>query len=101
MDKDGAHVPLPLREAVTEATFRAEVGAWAQQIGVQPHEVRLRSMKRKWASCSSSGRLTFDTGLLRQASDFRNEAVVHELLHLKVPNHGQLFRSLLRSHLSG
>lgn len=65
------------------------------------HEVRLRSMKRKWASCSSSGRLTFDTGLLRQASDFRNEAVVHELLHLKVPNHGQLFRSLLRSHLSG
>jgi len=25
---------------------------------------------------------------------------IHELLHLKVPNHGRLFRSLLRSHLS-
>ena len=56
-------------------------------------------MKRKWASCSSRGRLTFDTGLLRQPAAFRAEAIVHELVHLKVPNHGRLFRSLVRSHL--
>ena len=51
-------------------------------------------------SCSTAGRLTFDIGLLGQPAAFRAEAVVHELLHLKVPNHGQLFRSLLRSYLS-
>jgi predicted metal-dependent hydrolase len=58
-------------------------------------------MARKWASCSSRGRLTFDTSLLRQPARFRAEAVVHELLHMKVPNHGKLFKALLRAHLNG
>jgi predicted metal-dependent hydrolase len=89
-----------LEQAVPAAVFKAEVDTWARRVGVEPKEIRLRPMKRKWASCSSSGRLTFDTGLLRQPAAFRAEAIVHELLHLKVPNHGRLFRSLLRSHLS-
>ncbi|HQU72418.1 MAG TPA: M48 family metallopeptidase, partial [Calditrichia bacterium] len=25
--------------------------------------------------------------------------IVHELLHLKVPNHGKLWKSLMRAHL--
>ena len=58
-------------------------------------------MKRKWASCSSKGRLTFSPEPLRQPAAFRREAIVHELLHLKVPNHGPLFRSLLRAYLAG
>ena len=37
--------------------------------------------------------------LLMQPAKFRREAIVHELLHLKVPNHGKLFRSLLRAYL--
>ena len=44
--------------------------------------------------------LTFDTELLRQRDSFRVEAVVHELLHLKVPNHGNLFKALLRAQLA-
>ena len=90
-----------LEEAVPAAVFKAEVETWARRIGVQPKEIRLRPMKRKWASCSGAGRLTFDTGLPSQSAAFRAEAIVHELLHLKVPNHGKLFRSLLRSHLAG
>jgi len=56
-------------------------------------------MRRKWASCSSKGRLTFDLELLRAEPRFRIEVIVHELLHLKLPNHGKLFQSLLRAHL--
>jgi predicted metal-dependent hydrolase len=56
-------------------------------------------MKRKWASCSSIGRLPFDQGLLRRPASFRREVIVHELRHLKVPNHGPLFRRLLRAYL--
>ena len=101
MSKRAAGTLDLLEEAVPAAVFRAEVETWARRIGVEPKEIRVRPMKRKWASCSSSGRLTFDNGLLRQPAHFRAEAIVHELLHLKVPNHGRLFRSLLRSHLSG
>ena len=88
-----------LEDAVPADLFKAEVRAWAQRIGVEPIAVTIRPMKRKWASCSSHGRLTFDTGLLRQPAAFRRQVIVHELLHLKVPNHGPLFRSLLRAYL--
>ncbi|WP_299755695.1 M48 family metallopeptidase, partial [uncultured Chloroflexus sp.] len=45
------------------------------------------------------GRLTFDTDLLRQPAEFRREVIIHELLHLKVPNHGKVFKALLRAYL--
>lgn len=98
--KPKPHLPLSLEETVGAAVFKAEVVAWAQRIGVHPREIRLRPMKSKWASCSSKGRLTFDTALLRKPARVRAEAVIHELLHLKVPNHGKLFKSLMRTHLA-
>lgn len=96
-----AHVPggEPLAEPIDVEAFKAEVRAWAECIGVDPAEVHVRPMKRKWASCSSRGRLTFDSGLLWQSDRFRDEVIVHELLHLRVPNHGRVFRTLVRSHL--
>lgn len=90
----------PLEELVPLEVFKAEVQTWAERLGVQPKEVHVRPMKRKWGSCSSNGRLTFSTDLLTQPAAFRREVIVHELLHLKVPNHGALFRALLRAYLA-
>lgn len=90
----------PLEEAVPADLFKAEVRAWARRIGVEPTSITIRPMRRKWASCSSQGRLTFSLDLLRQPASFRREVIVHELLHLKIPNHGTLFRSLLRAYLA-
>jgi predicted metal-dependent hydrolase len=87
--------------AWTDASFRARVHEWAARIGAHPVEIRLRPMRRKWASCSSSGRLTFDTSLLRCEREFGDFVIVHELLHLQVPNHGKLFKSLLSALIPG
>ena len=89
----------PLEDVVSKDIFKAEVRAWAKRIGVEPKELHVRAMSRKWGSCSTSGRVTFDADLMIQPADFRKEVIVHELLHLKVPNHGKLFRSLLRAYL--
>jgi len=89
----------PLEDVVTKDIFKAEVQAWSKQIKVTLKAVHVRPMKRKWGSCSSAGRATFSTDLLTQPAKFRREAIVHELLHLKVPNHGKLFKSLLRAYL--
>ncbi len=89
----------PLEEAIPADLFR-EVRAWSQRIGVEPREVHIRPMKRKWASCSARGRLTFDADLLRQPANKRAEVIVHELLHLKVPNHGPVFRALFKAYLA-
>jgi predicted metal-dependent hydrolase len=81
--------------------FKAEVRVWAERLEVEPAEIHIADMRRKWASCSTRGRVTFATDLLAQPEPFRNEVIVHELLHLKVPNHGPLFRALLAAHLGG
>ena len=86
---------------ISRDEFKAEVWNWARQLEVEPREVHLTGMRRKWGSCSPRARLTFDTALLQQPEEFRREAIVHELLHLKVRNHGPLFRALLTTALSG
>jgi predicted metal-dependent hydrolase len=89
----------PLEDVIPREILRAEVNAWARRIGVEPKEVHIRPMSRKWGSCSTNGRLTLDAGLLIQPADFRKQVIVHELLHLRVPNHGKLFKALLRAYL--
>lgn len=94
------HGLQPSTDAIIAANFRREVRRWSKRIGVEVREIRIRSMKRKVASASSAGRLTFDSSLLGESSEGRAEVVIHELVHLKVGNHGPLFRSLVRSHLA-
>jgi predicted metal-dependent hydrolase len=69
-----------------------------RQIVMRPEMLHLKRLRSKWASASSTGRLTFNTDLLREPSDFRMEVIVHELLHLKVPNHGKVFKALLKAY---
>jgi predicted metal-dependent hydrolase len=89
----------PLETTVPKEIFKAEVAAWAKRIGVEPKQLHVREMRNKWGSCSTAGRVTFDTELLTRPSNFRREVIVHELLHLKVPNHGRVFKALLRAYL--
>jgi predicted metal-dependent hydrolase len=56
-------------------------------------------MSRKWASCSTAGALSFSTDVLSLESALVDYVIVHELLHLRVPNHGRLWKSLMRAYL--
>lgn len=72
---------------------------WAERIGVHPRRIQIQQMTRKWASCSSSGVVTFSAELISGERNFGEAVIVHELIHLKVRNHGSLFRSLFRAYL--
>jgi len=91
----------PDEEPIPAKVFKAEVRYWAEIVGVPAREIHLRPMRRKWASASLRGRLTFSTDLLHQPADFRREVIVHELVHLKLGNgsHGKLFKVLVRGYL--
>ena len=84
---------------MTPEEFKQDVRIWAAEVDVDPKEIHLRKMKRKWASCSSRGRLTFDPSLLDEPEEVRSKAILHELLHLRYPNHGKMFRILLDVYL--
>lgn len=81
------------------ATFKARVTHWAHKLGVEVESVTIRDMKRKWASCSTRGRLTFDSEVVVMPTELQDCVIVHELLHFSVPNHGRLWKSLMRAHL--
>src|SRR5215471_1407333 len=83
----------------TTHELKTAVSEWAAKVKARPKQIRVQPMARKWASCSSNGRITFNSELFAQPYRFQEFVIVHELLHLKIPNHGKLFKSLLSAHL--
>lgn len=82
-----------------KAAFKQRVRDWSQKLDVEVARLAIRPMKRKWASCSTNGHVNFNSELLHKDRKFQDYVIVHELLHLRVPNHGKLFKSLMRAHL--
>ena len=79
--------------------FKERVRNWADKLDVDVAWLGVRPMKNKWASCSTSGHLNFNSDLLALDADLWDYVIVHELLHFFVPNHGRLWKSLMRAHL--
>jgi predicted metal-dependent hydrolase len=79
--------------------FKARVFEWAEKLGVKASAIYLRPMRRKWASCSTAGTLSFNDELIGMDREVGDYVIVHELLHFAVPNHGRLWKSLMRAHL--
>ncbi len=79
--------------------LKALVERWASRIGVRPTSVQIQRMTTKWASCSPAGRICLSRDLLREGAPFQEAVIVHELLHLRVSNHGKLFKSLMTAFL--
>ena len=79
--------------------FKARVCAWADKLEVKVRGLYVRPMRTKWASCSTAGTLSFNDELLGLDKKLGDYVIVHELLHFSVPNHGKLWKSLMRAHL--
>lgn len=79
--------------------FKARVLEWAAKLDVKAHSIYVRPMSRKWASCSTAGTLSFNDELIGMDPKLGDYVIVHELLHFSVPNHGKLWKMLMRAHL--
>jgi predicted metal-dependent hydrolase len=85
---------LTPREAIT-----GMVEAWAARLGVEPGRVTFRDMRRKWGSCSSRAQITLSTRLTWVAPHLAEYVVLHELVHLRVFNHGKDFKAMMSAHM--
>ena len=83
----------------TKKAFKDRVRYWAKKFDVDVVWLGVRPMRNKWASCSTSGHLNFNADLLGLKTELWDYVIVHELLHFFVPNHGKLWKSLMRAHL--
>ena len=82
-----------------KAAFKGKVYDYARRFNVRVKSLALRPMKNKWASCSTSGNLNFNSELLGLDRELGEYVIVHELLHFNVPNHGRLWKSLMKAYL--
>ncbi|QOJ27642.1 MAG: M48 family metallopeptidase [Ignavibacteriales bacterium] len=82
-----------------KADFKESVYNYAVKMEIKVKSLALRPMANKWASCSTDGNLNFNKELLDIDKKLGEYVIVHELLHFKVPNHGKLWKSLMRAYL--
>jgi predicted metal-dependent hydrolase len=79
--------------------FKNRVYHFAKKIDIPVNSLTLRPMRNKWASCSTNGNLNFNSKLLDLNKQIGDYVIVHELLHFHAPNHGKLWKSLMRAYL--
>jgi hypothetical protein len=88
-----------LPEVSTPDELRAVLRGWAARLGVTPGRVQFREMYRKWGSCSGRGSITLNTALCRVPQPLAEYVILHELVHLRVFNHGKDFKAMMSQHM--
>lgn len=92
------------REALLAQWYREQVkahvpdliGKWQALLGVEVHGFFVQHMKTKWGSCNPRmGRIRLNTELAKKPRECLEYIVVHEMVHLLEPRHGQRFIALM------
>jgi predicted metal-dependent hydrolase len=66
-----------------------------ESYGFRVNELVIRTMKRRWGSCSNKGKITLNTELIKLSDRYIEYVMIHELCHLRHHNHGEGFYRLL------
>lgn len=61
----------------------------------KPSGLVIKTMKRRWGSCSNKGIITLSTELIKLSDLYIEYVIAHELCHLKQHNHGPNYYKLL------
>lgn len=77
----------------------ALVARWADRLQVQVKRVQIRTMRTKWGSISTAGVLTLADDILHLPPDLAEYIVVHELMHLRYPDHQRGWRVSMGMYL--
>lgn len=81
-----------------KAHLLARLQVLSTQMHLFPSAVSVRSQKTRWGSCSSQGRISLNWRLIAAPPETIDYVVIHELAHLRVPNHSAQFWNLVGEH---
>ena len=70
---------------------------WSIQMMVTPKQIKLKDQKTRWGSCSSKGNVNYNWRIIMAPENIIDYLIIHELSHLRVPNHSASFWSLVES----
>lgn len=67
----------------------------AERYGFSHGRVFIKHNSSNWGSCSARGNINLNLNLVRLPQPLRDHVILHELCHLRHPNHGPEFHALL------
>jgi predicted metal-dependent hydrolase len=67
------------------------VAPWAQRMSIEVTELRVLPLGYRWGSCSSDGKVNVHWATMQLPPDLIDYVLVHELAHVRYPNHGAEF----------
>ena len=73
--------------------------ATTRRAGVRYSGLQIRAQRTRWASCSSSGAMSFNWRLLLAPPEILDYVVEHEVAHLSLHDHSRAFWALLASRM--
>ena len=82
-------------DRLTEKTNR-----YAGIMGVSPNSISVRDYKARWGSCSSKGEISYNWRIIIAPHHIVDYVVVHELCHLKHPNHSPEYWKSVKREVS-
>jgi len=89
-------------KALLHAELPGLIAQWERKLGVKVNGYYLQRMKTQWGSCNHrAGNIRLNTELVKKPKDLLEYVVVHEMLHLLVPTHSEVFVELLNQHFPG
>jgi len=74
--------------------FKARVLEWAAKLGVKAGAIYVRPMRRKWASCSTTGTLSFNDELLGLDRELGDYVIVHAGIALNIIDRDEAAQTL-------
>ena len=95
------HIPTPeeietLRKVAKEVLPK-RLRELAAKYSFEYNSVRIKHNSSNWGSCSRKGNINLNLNLVRLPYELRDYVILHELCHLRHPNHGPQFHALLES----
>jgi predicted metal-dependent hydrolase len=69
----------------------------ANKYGFTYNNVTLRTMRTRWGSCTARNNISLNIGLIALPRELRDYIILHELVHIKIKNHGKDFWNALGS----
>ncbi|WP_163536356.1 SprT family zinc-dependent metalloprotease [Gracilibacillus sp. YIM 98692] len=68
-------------------------------LGVEPRSIQLRTQHRRWGTCTPNGDIYLNWRMVMAPVRVIDYIIVHELVHLLVPQHNDKFWRLVKSTL--
>ena len=69
--------------------------ALAAQFDLAVTQVSVRNQRARWGSCATGGRISLNWRLIQTPDTVRDYVLIHELMHLRQPNHSARFWALV------